>query len=153
MPRSASVFLLYVSQQKAVQYCGESIPEARSSFSVEIANMILFLHNLIVFQIAIFLMQCFMSWRGFIYCHTLLTRYVYMYVSMHVSYQNVPYCRLCTRNIGVRVWAHIQDVRECVGMCTPIQECAAVSGSVRECAGVCRSAQELAHICRSVHKN
>ena len=87
--------MLHLSQQRAVKHRGESIPEARSSFSVDIANMIMFLHNLVVCQIAISLMQGFISWRGFIHCHMLLARYLYMHVYVYVLYRNVPYQRLC----------------------------------------------------------
>ena len=69
--------MLHLSQQKAVQYHGENIPEARISFSVEITSMIMFLHNLVVYQIAISLMLGFILWRGFIHCHMQLTRYIY----------------------------------------------------------------------------
>ena len=67
-----------------VQRSGKSIPEAISRFCEEKTNMILLLHNLVVSQIAISLIQGFISWRGFIHCHVLLTRYVYMYVYMYL---------------------------------------------------------------------
>ena len=93
---------------KAVQHRRKGIPGARSRPSMETTIMILFLHNLVVSQIAISLMQGFLSRRGFRNCHMLVSRYVYMHVYVHVSYwnvsyQNVPYRRLCTWNIRVSI--------------------------------------------------
>ena len=81
-----------------IWHCGESIPEAKSSFSLEI--MILLLHNLLVSQTA---MQGLISWRDFILCHMLLTGYVYMCTGMYLYMHCIEmYCIVnCVHAISV----------------------------------------------------
>mgnify|MGYP001792264226 CR=1 FL=1 len=76
--------MIHLFQQKTVQHHVESIPEARGSFSVEIINMIMFLHNLVLCQTAISLMRGFISWIGFMHCHVLHRYLLDMYTCMYI---------------------------------------------------------------------
>mgnify|MGYP001792178625 CR=1 FL=1 len=122
MLHSAWVSLLHLSQRKAVQHCGTSIPAVRNSLSIEIIK-----HDSVYAQDLhvtwLVASQGVISRRGFIHWHMRFTRYVYMHVYVHVLYWNVLYRRLCTWNIGVSVslqnrvsWHHYPWVLE-VSVC------------------------------------